>query len=103
MALVTLVQAKAHLRITTSDADADITLKLAQAEAIVLQRCSSTLYWRDIVAAWTAADVPLAVQAAILLTLSGLHEHRGDNMETDFKLWEAVDRLLQLNKDPVLA
>jgi hypothetical protein len=103
MPLVDLTQAKAHLRITVSDADADITLKLAQAEAIVLQRCSSTVYWREIAAAWTSVTVPLAVQAAILLVLTGLYELRGDDMTLDFKLWEAVDRLLQLNKDPVLA
>jgi hypothetical protein len=36
MAILTLAQAKTHLRETSSTNDADITLKLAQAEAIIL-------------------------------------------------------------------
>lgn len=36
MALVTLVTAKQHLRIVDTDHDADIVVKLAQAEAIIL-------------------------------------------------------------------
>ena len=41
MALLTLAQAKSHLRITSSDYDADITLKLAQAEEIILNYLKS--------------------------------------------------------------
>jgi len=36
MSLVTLAQAKAHLRVTTSDSDDDILLKLDQATGIIL-------------------------------------------------------------------
>ena len=104
MALVTLTQAKSHLRITTSDDDVDIALKLAQAEAAILERCAATAHWAPIVAGWTDADVPLSVQAAILILLGHLHEHRGDDdMNIDEALWLAIERLICLNKDPVLA
>lgn len=104
MALLTLVQAKSHLRITTADDDVDIALKLAQAEATILERCAATSHWAPIVAAWTDVTVPLSVQAAILLLVAHLHEHRGDDdMGIDEALWQALDRLIALNKDPVLA
>jgi hypothetical protein len=103
MALVSLVQAKEHLNITTDDRDHDIHLKMEQASAIVLDRCNSTAWRRVITATWTEVTVPLAVQAAILLVLTHLNENRGDNMVTDAHLWQAVDALISLHKDPVIA
>jgi len=107
--LVTLAQAKDHLGITTATpdpagGDADVQLKLDQAEAGILERCSATTHWAPIAAAWTAGTVPLLVQAAILTLLAHLVEHRGDDMtNVEPAAWAAIDRLIALNKDPVIA
>lgn len=102
-ALVTLDVAKAHLRITSSDDDDAIQLKAEQASDIVLERCNSTAYWRAITTTWTDVTVPLSVQAAILIVLTHLWEHRGDDMKPDAEVWDAVRRLIGFNSDPVLA
>lgn len=169
MAILTLVQAKAHLRITTSNDDADITLKLAQAEAIIIDYLKTrltniktisvanpTVITTDMphalisgvtytltgttstptvngsqlatvtgpttftvpvnvtvgqttaagtvgAPAFTSATVPLNVQAAILLMLTRLYEHRGDAEKEDTDLWVAIERLLMRSRDPALA
>lgn len=103
MALVSLGQAKGHLRVQTAAEDEDIYRKTEQASALVVGRCNSTAWWRAITPTWTEETVPFEVQAAILLVLAHLHEHRGDDMDGDEKLWQAVDRLIALRKDPVLA
>lgn len=98
MALLTLAQAKDHLHIAQdhTSSNTDILLKLDQANAIVLERCNSTAWWRDITVTWDATTVPLAVQAAILVVLADLYERRPID-------WAAVDLLIPLNKDPVIA
>ena len=105
--LVTLAQAKAHLGIATDDVadtdrDADIQLKLDQAEAYVRDRCNSTAWWRAITTTWTDGTVPLAVTAAILFLLSHLREQRGDD-PLDETVYSEIDRLIGQHKDPVLA
>jgi len=52
---------------------------------------------------WTDANVPAHIQAATLLVLSHLYEHRGDDMTSDDLLWQAVGRLLVRSRDPALA
>jgi hypothetical protein len=111
--LVTLQQAKDHLNITTPAGDpddADLTLKLAAAEALVLDYCGSTAYWRDITATWTSATVPMQVQAAILFQCADLFRFRGDDTRTDqpdrtdgYDLSQAVRDLLRRLRDPVVA
>ena len=92
-ALVTLVQAKAHLRITLpalDPGDLDIQLKLDQAEAIILDYLGTST-----AATWLSpATAPGAVSAAILLFVAHLFEHRGDDQQADADLWQAIDRLL---------
>jgi hypothetical protein len=92
-ALVTLQQAKDHLQLPTMAAghpdEADLQLKLDQAEAIILDFLAAKAD-----PAWTPATVPPQVTAAILLLLGGLYRHRGDVMDTDPGLWAAIDRLL---------
>src|SRR5262245_3372578 len=80
-ALVTLAQAKAHLRITTSDGDADLQLKLDAAQVHVLLWCSTTPRSKAIAEAWTAETVPPVVHAAILLKVGELDRRRGDDLE----------------------
>ena len=46
---------------------------------------------------------PGPVQAATLLMLGHLHEHRGDDMKADTEVWEAIARLLMRFRDPALA
>jgi hypothetical protein len=54
--------------------------------------------------AWTELTAPVHVQAATLVMLSHLYEHRGDDMEkVDEALWEAMGRLLARSRDPALA
>ena len=98
MALVSLVQAKQHLRITSYDSDNDVMLKVIQASDIVIDYLKSQAD-----PAWTEDTVPGPVQAAVLLVLAHLHENRGDDMANDERLWEAVGRLLMRFRDPALA
>jgi hypothetical protein len=102
--LVTLTQAKAHLRITMpagDPGDAEIQFKLDQAEAIILDYLKgangAAIGWTD------PTTVPMPVTAAILLMLARLYEQRGDDEEKDQTLWEAIDRLLVRFRDPAIA
>ena len=100
--LVTLVQAKAHLRITLpalDPGDLDIQLKLDQAEAIILRylKTQADPLWVS------PATAPGNVTAAILLLLADLFEHRGDDQTLDEKTWTAIERLLVGIRDPALA
>jgi hypothetical protein len=101
--LVTIQQAKDHLQIPTmpvGDPDeADLQLKLDQAEAIILDyladRADPT--WVD------PTTTPGPVTSAILLMLGGLYRHRGDVAATDEDLWAAVERVLRGRKYAALA
>lgn len=113
--LVTTAQAHAHLRLpfalNTSPVDprqADLELKVTQAEATILDYCNTTEYWRAITPTWLltaspAGTPPAFVTAAVCLLLTHLWDHRGDDMTLDDKLWEAVRRLLERSRDPVLS
>ena len=103
MALVNLANAKAHLRVTDDADNVDVQQKADHASALVLARCNSTAWWRAITPDWTEATVPGDVQAAVLIVLGHLWEHRGDDMAPDQVVWEAVDRLIAMKKDPVIA
>jgi hypothetical protein len=103
MALLTFSTAKKHLRITTTDQDGDLLLKLTQAEAIVLDYLNSSTWWQAVTVTWTAATVPGQVQAAILLVLTHLVEHRGEDAPTEAALSVNVQSLLMRSRDPALA
>jgi len=103
-ALVTLTQAKTHLRIDLpvgDPSDTEIQEKLDQAEAIILDYLKgangAAIGWTD------PTTTPGPVSAAILLMLARLYEQRGDDEEKDATLWAAVDRLLVRYRDPALA
>lgn len=105
--LVTLAQAKLQLGIPTTDTadtdrDALIQLKLDDAEGLILERVNATAWWRAITPTWDDTNVPAGVRSAILVLLTHLYEHRGDDMAVDEAAWSAIDRLIALNRDPVL-
>ena len=80
--LVTLEQARAHLRLgsTTPLGYDDVQDKLHQATMVVLgylDRADDD--WTAEMAAWTIDTVPREVQAAILLQLGELYRFRGDD------------------------
>jgi len=45
----------------------------------------------------------LLICGAVLLMLTHLHDHRGEDMDTDANLWDAIGRLLTRFRDPALA
>lgn len=100
--LVTLVTAKEHLRITLPPGDpveADVQLKLDQAEAIILDYIAERVD-----PLWVSPETaPKPVTAAILLMLARLYEHRGDLEEADADLWLAIERLLMRLRDSAIA
>lgn len=98
--LVSMSDAKLHLRVTDADHDVDIGLKLAQATDAILDYLTTGAD-----PAWTETTVPLPVQAAILYLLTHLYEDRGDraketDADADKTVWEAIDRLLVRFRDP---
>jgi Phage gp6-like head-tail connector protein len=97
--LVTLSEAKEHLRIRDTLHDADVTAKTATAQAAILANLANAAD-----ATWTDVTVPLPIKHAILLLTTHYYEHRGDAMpEVDAALWEAIARLLAWYRDPTLA
>ena len=101
--LVTIQTAKDHLQIPTmapGDPDeADVRLKLDQAEAIILDYLADRAD-----PSWTSPQTaPQPVTAAILLMLGRLYRHRGDLEEADADLWLAIDRLLKRYRDSAIA
>lgn len=78
VALVTLQQAKRHLRVLHDDENDDLNDKIQQASEIVLDYIQRPeLTWTD-ASNGTPSDAPFRVQAAVLLVLGGLWENRGD-------------------------
>jgi hypothetical protein len=81
--MVTLAQAKAHLRITTPDGhpdDADLLLKLGGAEAAIRRFVGRSALGQVYVETWVSPETtdPDAA-AAVLLQLGELWRFRGDD------------------------
>jgi hypothetical protein len=98
MALVSLGQAKDHLRIEHDYSDADIVDKMEQASAIVVDFLTTQAD-----PTWDELTVPKPVQTAILWVLAHLWAHRGDEVGKDDELWAALNRLLARFRDPAYA
>ena len=82
--IVTLGQAKAHLRLPSStEQDSDLTLKLAQAHALVLDYVArpADAEWTATMDTWSGSpsQAPRAVQAAVLRQFGDLVRFRGDD------------------------
>lgn len=109
--IVSLAQAKQHLRITSSTEDADLALKLAQAHGLVLDyiaRPSDADYLAEM-EAWDDESAPKAVQAAILRQFADLCRFRGNDDDASEvrvdgnALSPRVKQLLKMYRDPALA
>jgi Phage gp6-like head-tail connector protein len=94
--LLTLADAKVHLRITDSLHDADVQVKLTEAQDVIIDYLAE-----QVDPLWTDTTVPPRVLASIKLYLTHLYEHRGDDMSPttsgatpDSAVWEAIRRLL---------
>lgn len=74
MPILTMDEAKAHLRIDGPDEDADTSLKLAAAEDAVIHHLNRPLPW--IGDDDQPAPVPASVKVAILLMLGDLYANR---------------------------
>ncbi|WP_434619207.1 head-tail connector protein [Azospirillum sp. B2RO_4] len=93
MPIVTLEEAKAHLRVDGADEDADIALKLAAAEDAAVQHLSRPVPWTD--ADGAEVPVPPSVKVAILLILGDLYAVReGAIIGATHTMNPTVDRLL---------
>lgn len=85
MALITLKQAKQHVKspLDIVDEDADLQLKLEIAEQLVLdyvkQNREDNDAWATTVDAWTALTAPKQVLGAILVQFAELYRFRGDD------------------------
>jgi len=91
-ALVTMQEAKGHLRVLGDDEDADIQLKVNAASEILLD------YIKRPDAPWTEGDAPPLVKAATLLMVRSLF----DDAAAD-PLDDAIIRILHRYRDPALA
>ena len=105
--LITLAIAKTHLRITDTDHDADVQLKLDQAEAAVLDYLKPARTgelrtdWP-----WNTATLPAPVQAAMLVLLRYLYDaERGDeaSAEKPSTVWEVISNLVIRYRDQAIA
>lgn len=109
MALVTLAQSFRQLRLIAGVVDdtsinahpdrEEVEFNAEVATGIVLDYIKD----RDNSLGWTSADAPAPLQAAILLVLSDLWEHRAGSANNDTVLSETVTRLLHRWRDPALA
>ena len=100
MTLETLANAKLALHITDPARDAEVTLYLEQASALVYQYVGAQAD-----PAWDETSAPDDVQAATLKLLTHLYEHRGDDTaaEPDAKIWDALALILMRRRDPVVS
>lgn len=96
--LITLDQAKVHLRIDTDDPEIeeDLLSKMEQASAIILD------YIEVIDSGWDETTVPEHIRTTVLMVLGNLWEHRGDTKESE-PITEAIKSVLRRTRTPVLS
>ncbi len=92
VALVTLAEAKAHLRVLNTDHDTDITMKMGQASDIIIDYIKTPDH------GWTDSTAPNLIKAAILLVLGTLFDEREGAGIPD-----GVKDILWRYRDPALA
>jgi Phage gp6-like head-tail connector protein len=94
--LWTVEDAKLHLRITSTAADADIAQKLAAAQEAIVSFLAAAAD-----PTWTAPTAPAAVTHAIHLLTAYYYEDRGDGELPD--PWPKIYALLAAYRDPTVA
>lgn len=104
MAFVTLEQARRHTRTDGVPDDADLQLKIAQAEALVWTHLKRTGAPPWTTASDPAADAEFAmVLAATLKVLSNLYRFRGDDPTAPAPFSPDVIDLLTMLRDPTVS
>jgi uncharacterized phage protein (predicted DNA packaging) len=102
--LVLLADMKAHLRITDTAHDADVTAISASAQDAILASLAAAAD-----ATWTDTTVPKTVAHAIKVLTAHYYENRFTVIEdepratTDAEVWAALGRLLAYYRDPTVA
>lgn len=88
--LITLEQAKSHLRLSDwgespSPEDTDLQLKIDQATEIVIDYITrpNDIDWQEEIQSWTTTSVPKGIQAAVLAMTGYLYRFRGDDVAAD--------------------
>lgn len=108
--LVTIDQAKRHLRIYHSDEDVDVGEKVSQSSDIIIDYIKRPDHgWSDATNGDppTPSNAPSLIQAAVLLQLGYLWENRGDGeaefVQADGYLPRAITSILHRFRDPAYA
>lgn len=107
--LVTLDQAKAHLRIDTAYEDADLTLKIHAASSAVMNYLKSAIIFEPVLVEGVltySTTVKFEVQAAVLLMLGYLYKDRDGDPDREYEpgmLPRPVTALLYPLRTPSLA
>ena len=103
--ILSLADAKAHLRVTGTRFDADLELKIIQTSAIVFNYLKLDMA-SPLSFPWTG-DIPWDVQAAAMLILGDLWRYREGSQNTDTYKFDpispAVESLLRRWRDPAMA
>ena len=100
-ALVTINEAKRHLRVDFPDDDADIEFRMNAASEIVVD------YIKRPDHGWTDATAPFLIKAAVLIVLENLYDYRGGEepayAQADGYLTQPVTSILHRYRTPALA
>lgn len=94
-ALVTLQEAREHLRVDDHDQDDALLIQLADAQALIVDYLKSRA--DD---TWTTETVPGPVRSSILLAFAVLYEFREGEVDP---ITPAVESLLRRSRDPAIA
>ena len=102
--LVTLTEAKEHLRVTGGDHDSEIGRNVRAAQAIVLAHMTQrNTTWEATKAAWTESTVPEDVKHAILVQLEELYDRPTVERPLTGSLSATVTALIAPYTDPGVA
>ena len=100
-AVITLAEAKTQLRINDTWHDGEVQAAMDAAEAVVRKRLKTA---DD--PTWNELTVPADIKHAIKLLTAHYYEARGDHYPDEqdtARVWEAVNSLIGMWRDPALA
>ncbi|MBA1249849.1 head-tail connector protein [Pseudomonas luteola] len=105
MMLVTLEEARLHLRVDAEDDDPDLTLKIHAASGAIINYLKKPAFI-DETGALLPEAVPFEVKASVLLLLGYLYKNRDEDPGKEFNLGflpPYVTALLYPLRDPAIA